>query len=742
MNFLSNPHSGGRPTWTHRFQAGAAIVASSLLAVSCSSDDDSVTPPPTPNTSTAFTSALDRAQTTNNATLGAAVRITVRNEAPLLGTYQMPVWIGLHDGTFDVFDDAAAASASLEMLAEDGDSSGLIADFDGATGVSQQTEIGGTFGPMEGQFPPGEVASTTLRVDPTAAESRYLSYVSMLIPSNDAFMGNDDPMAHELFDMSGAFVGTSFTVAGTDVLDAGTEVNDENPTNTAFFGQTNPNTGTDENGTVGNHPGYINGGAILSDPMFAGADFETVVGYNALSVTIENATSDIAEPTGVAVATLDEANLMLTLDLSVQNLSGPATMLHLHRGAAGTAGVVEVDLMSLIDVNENGTTTASGTVAVTEDQVQAMRNGNIYFNLHTAMNPAGEVRGQVRANNAATAPLTTAAVVTPPILGEMVHVTVQNAAPAMGTYQSPVWLGFHDGTFDMFDIAAMASTDLEAIAEDGDAAPLGTALTTANAEFLGTTLMGAAGPIAPGETLTWSRRFDAAAATNEYFSWASMILPSNDGFIGNDDPLAHRIFNAGSFTGTDFSVAAADALDAGTEANDEDELNMPFFGAATTPGAGTVTTDNIAAHAGFLAAGPILMDPMFANADFANTTGYEFMRVAVASTTPTIAASGVTSIRISGNTATISATAHNLSGAATAVELRDGAAGAVGALSQDLTSDIDVNEDGTMEILTTFTVDQTFRDALAADTIYLVVKTALNPEGELRGQVAEAPPRP
>ena len=97
----------------------------------------------------------------------------------------------------------------------------------------------------------------------------------MVIPSNDAFVANLDPMAHAVFDADGNFVGGSFLVLGSSVYDAGTEVNDELPENTAFFGQSAPNTGGDENGTVVMHSGLMpsGSGGILDDPMFASADF-------------------------------------------------------------------------------------------------------------------------------------------------------------------------------------------------------------------------------------------------------------------------------------------------------------------------------------------------------------------------------------------------------------------------------------------------------------------------------------
>ena len=107
----------------------------------------------------------------------------------------------------------------------------------------------------------------------------------MVIPSNDAWIGNGNPMAYEVIDSAGNFIGTEFIVAGTDVLDAGTEMNDEIPENTAFFGQSNPNTGVTENGVVESHPGFIPNGPILSDPRFSNADFLTP-GYRMLSVKV------------------------------------------------------------------------------------------------------------------------------------------------------------------------------------------------------------------------------------------------------------------------------------------------------------------------------------------------------------------------------------------------------------------------------------------------------------------------
>ena len=114
-------------------------------------------------------------------------------------------------------------------------------------------------------------------LDGRDASSRYFSYVSMVIPSNDAFVATGNPRAHRVFNRGGHFHSADFIVWGSDVLDAGTELNDEDPTNTAFFGQSMPNTGQDENVGVRTHAGLMfpGSGGILDDPMFENADFLT-----------------------------------------------------------------------------------------------------------------------------------------------------------------------------------------------------------------------------------------------------------------------------------------------------------------------------------------------------------------------------------------------------------------------------------------------------------------------------------
>ena len=93
-----------------------------------------------------------------------------------------------------------------------------------------------------------------------------LRTASMVIPSNDAFVGNDDPTAIDLFDGNGLLIersgGTAVVVNGSQVWDAGTEVNDELPENTAALAQAAPDTGTAEGSVVALHAGFQGSAAL------------------------------------------------------------------------------------------------------------------------------------------------------------------------------------------------------------------------------------------------------------------------------------------------------------------------------------------------------------------------------------------------------------------------------------------------------------------------------------------------
>ena len=182
------------------------------------------------------------------------IKINFTNSAPEGGTFLTPPWVAIQDGTFDIYDRGEAAAGFLESIAEDGSVDGIGAAFEASGANGAAGVITGPDGVAAGPLDTGESGSITLTVDPQKAQ--FLSFASMVIPSNDAFISSpDDARGIRIFDDHGNFVAQDVQVTGADVLDAGTEVNTEQ--DAAFLNQEAPNTGVDENGVVAAHPGFI-----------------------------------------------------------------------------------------------------------------------------------------------------------------------------------------------------------------------------------------------------------------------------------------------------------------------------------------------------------------------------------------------------------------------------------------------------------------------------------------------------
>ncbi len=86
----------------------------------------------------------------------------------------------------------------------------------------------------------------------------------------------------------------------------------------------------------------------------------------------------------------------LSFVLAYRGMTSAITAAHIHGPAVSTltAGV----LIDLLPYHRGGYSTQgvfSGSVALTPAMVNALLNGDLYMNLHTAVNPAGEIRGQL-----------------------------------------------------------------------------------------------------------------------------------------------------------------------------------------------------------------------------------------------------------------------------------------------------------------------------------------------------------
>lgn len=135
-----------------------------------------------------------------------------------------------------------------------------------------------------------------------------------------------------------------------------------------------------------------------------------------------------------------------------------------------------------------------------------------------------------------------------------------------GFYFTPLIVSSHDENASIFSVASAASSELQALAEGGDISGVSTMLTAASADI---TENPAVGLLAPATNVEFSL---STSDGNNLLSLATMMLPTNDGFVGLDSwPIPST---AGTY------VVWLNAYDAGTEANDEQIVG----GAGGAPG--------------------------------------------------------------------------------------------------------------------------------------------------------------
>ena len=360
---------------------------------------------------------------------GQAITVSVTNTLPEGGTFLTPVWFGFHDGAnFDLYDRGAAASTGLERVAEDGNVGAIASEFSQAAGENGvDSAVFGLGAGAPGPIDPGETATFTINVNPDDVGQGYFTWITMVIPSNDAFLASPgNPLTDAIFDADGNFNGPLIVQRfGADVLDAGTEVNTE--LDAAFLNQTAPNTGVDENGVIQLHAGF-NGSAALPD----GTPVNILGGTTAAGTIVDAIAGDFTQNGGqnlVLQIVVDQAdfggddvidggagNDTIEGGFGDDTLSGGADDDFIQGGRGDdiidggtgndTADYSDLDVPVTItlDANGDGTVTretgfsvevVDAVVADSAAFVEAAEAGNLYFNIHTSDFPGGEIRGQL-----------------------------------------------------------------------------------------------------------------------------------------------------------------------------------------------------------------------------------------------------------------------------------------------------------------------------------------------------------
>jgi hypothetical protein len=123
--------------------------------------------------------------------------------------------------------------------------------------------------------------------------------------------------------------------------------------------------------------------------LFCGAARAETVAFSGTMSGAAEVPAKTTEGKGTAKASLDTATKALTYDVEYSGLSGPATAAHFHGPAepGANAGVVVPFPTPASPIK--------GTATLTDAQMADLMAGKWYANVHTAANPAGEIRGQM-----------------------------------------------------------------------------------------------------------------------------------------------------------------------------------------------------------------------------------------------------------------------------------------------------------------------------------------------------------
>lgn len=149
-------------------------------------------------------------------------------------------------------------------------------------------------------------------------------------------------------------------------------------------------------------------------------------------------------------------------------------------------------------------------------------------------------------------------------MSTQVTVTIENLAPASGVAFAPLHVAFNNGSYDAFNLGQTASPAIISVAEGGAGGAWQMAFGAADPGAVRGTI---GGLLQAGGSAMQSFMVDGTV--NPYFTFAAMVVPSNDFFIGNDSPTRYQLFDgAGQLQLSSITVQARQIWDAGSEVFD------------------------------------------------------------------------------------------------------------------------------------------------------------------------------
>lgn len=104
----------------------------------------------------------------------------------------------------------------------------------------------------------------------------------------------------------------------------------------------------------------------------------------------------VSQGSGMADVYYNKVTHMLNFTLTWKNISDIPTGAHIHGPAGrGTNAGVKFDFFSSFPKTTSGTFSSEVLVDGTKIDESQLLSGMYYFNIHTSVNPGGEIRGQI-----------------------------------------------------------------------------------------------------------------------------------------------------------------------------------------------------------------------------------------------------------------------------------------------------------------------------------------------------------
>ena len=138
------------------------------------------------------------------------------------------------------------------------------------------------------------------------------------------------------------------------------------------------------------HHGWM--ALVMAATLFLGARVDAAPNGETYKTRLSVVPLDVgmqATVAGQGSVTATLAGSKLSVTGTAEGLRSPATVAHIHRGAPGIPGPAILDL----EITKTTAPTISGTVDLTPQMVQDLKNGQLYVQLSSERAPDGNLRG-------------------------------------------------------------------------------------------------------------------------------------------------------------------------------------------------------------------------------------------------------------------------------------------------------------------------------------------------------------